>query len=124
MSDIHVLYGRRDGGIIYKRYAFHYIVPAEYRVADAAQDPEVAGFTSAVPNITDFAHPEDAGQTELDAIKEGAVIEVQVTLPYHYTESGSSVLARVRTRYAELEQQHINNYRARYNHYLDNYAST
>jgi hypothetical protein len=116
MSDIHILDGTRSqAGVILKRYAFHYAVPAEHQVEAAAQDPALVGFESAVPDIA---------QAELDAIKAGTVVEITITLPYHHTEDGASVLARVRAKRTERQTRAINAYRARYHHYLETYAGS
>lgn len=110
MADIHILDGDRgEEGVVRKRYALHFPIPVGDQVAQAAQDPLLVLFESAVPDI---------GPAELVDIKAGKAWEHVITLPYFHTESAASVLTRVHTRYAALEPKVVERYKERYAFYL------
>lgn len=110
MADIHILEGDRDEeGVVTKRYAFHFLIPVGEQVPEAAEDPILVAFESTVPDID---------PTELADIKAAKIWEHVITLPYFHTESATSVLTRVRTRYAALETKVIERYKERYAFYL------
>jgi hypothetical protein len=123
MSDIHVLEGQTVRGAVHKRYAFHFVIPPEDRVAEAAQDPLLAEAESQVPNIAEFPHPEDGEQTELDAIRAAVVVEEIVTLKYHPDDNLATVQSRVRARYQAMRDAVVARYRERYRAYLTAFAA-
>ena len=113
MSDIHVLTGSRRRGTVTTRVAFHYAVPGGQQVANAALDPNLIAFVSAVPNIDGV---EDA------AIKAGEMVEAVDTVRHNHAAPDASVLAQARSQYTGGEAKTLNDYRARYWEYLEEYA--
>jgi hypothetical protein len=124
MSDIHILEGNRSRGRITKALVFHYLVPAPDRVAAAAQDPGLIAFTSVVPDIASYANPENGTETEEDAVQQGILLEVSMSATFHASESGATLLAKARAMWNANEQSSINNYKARYWNYLNDYAES
>lgn len=115
MADIHALDGAvsDSNGNISKRLAFHFAIPAPDQIAAAAQDPELVGFVSAVPDIL---------PAETANIQAGTVVEEIHTLRYHPTDT--NVVARGQAMYTARKPAAIEAYKARYQVYLNTYAET
>ncbi len=112
MADIHVLTGsmwRSGTRKVLKSYVFHFSIPVEDQVAEAALDPELVAFESAVPDIE---------QAELDAICAGGVVEKAVQIPYNRTATNAEVATKVQTRYAEMANFVRLEYIEKYRQYL------
>ena len=117
MADIHVLKGTyqpaRDAVI--KNYVFHFPVSASVIVAEAASDPTLASFLSAVPGIE---------ASELAAIQAGEMVEHSISMTYHTWQSAGDVLAEVRARYANLLSKVDTHYGYQNDHYLDGLSAS
>lgn len=112
MSDMHILTGTRRRTTILTRVAFHFVVPVEYRNANAALD--CANLESAVPDIN---------TTELDALRAGELVERVRVVRHTVNMNDAATLARARAIYADEEPKAVNDYRTKYWRYLETFAS-
>ena len=119
MADIHVLTGifKPSASAVYKSYAMHYYIPSASRSSSAASDPALAAFTSAVPDILGYEHPDAASLTELDAIREGAVVEEVHVDKYHTWDDTTTVKQRIVSVYDARHPQVVAAYVERYRKY-------
>jgi hypothetical protein len=125
MSDIHVLEGTRNKGQITKRLVFHYLVPPGDRVVNAVYDTRLTAFVSAVPNIKSFPHPTDVPpKTEMNAVREGIVIEVEESYTFYQGKPPSELLAQARALYDKGEAEALKAYWVRYYEYLSDFAKS
>jgi ABC-type sugar transport system substrate-binding protein len=110
MANIHVLTGTMlSKRKVSKSYAFHFTIPIDDRVAEAAQDPDLVAFVSVVPDIT---------QAELDAIKAGEVVETVIWIPYNRTATNAQIAGKVQAEYTATENFVRLEYIERYRQYL------
>lgn len=116
MSDIHILDGVRSGrNRISKRCAFHFLIAVSDQVAAAAQDPVLAAFESAVPDIL-------AG--ELTAIQAGEVVELVVSVLYGKDAPLTNSLNKAKAKYLAMEPKVAESYVHRYRAYLTTHSAT
>ncbi len=110
MADIHVLevLGKR-GDTMQRRFVFHYPIPSEDVISEAAQHPSIVNFVSAVPDIC---------QEELDSIREAETLEAVVDVNYHMDEPILDVVARVKDLYASMMTAQLLTYAKRFEYYL------
>ena len=118
MADIHILEGGLRDNVYYKRCAFHYAVPAPDQIANAANDPDLVNFVSAVPNLA----TDDA--TENAAIKAGTIVEEVVTVRMGAGATAADKLQLARDAYAANQLPALNRYRAKYYEYMNTFTAT
>ena len=108
MAEIHVLGGGERDGIQVKQLAFHYTVASP--IAAAAQDPALAAFESAVPDIT-------AG--ELADIQGGTVVERVVPFEIHSNVTDNAeLISRAYALKDSLDAEVQATYQGKYRAYL------
>ncbi len=117
MADIHILGGaaRPGTGQARKTCVFHFAIPANLREPNAALDPDLIAFVSAVPDIT---------QGELDAIKAGDIVEVVTSVSIHFDNTPAERLALVRARYSGMKTSVIRSYQIKYYEYTSTFTES
>ena len=111
MAEIHVLEGayRPARESVMQQYIFHFPVSASVIVANAACNPTLASFVSAVPGIE---------ASELAAIQAGEIVEYRETMTYHTQSTAIQVRDEVRERYMNKRSKVDTHYSYQYDYYL------
>jgi hypothetical protein len=117
MADIHILGGSSSSGdAVRKHCVFHFTIPAQYRVTEAALDPELVAFVSAVPNLA----VDDP--TEVAAIKDGGIVEKTAIVKMNFNHTPAERIAVVRAQYDAMEARVVQEYRIKYYEYTSTFA--
>jgi hypothetical protein len=117
MADIHVLEcSIVDENKAAYQYALHLPTSATTQVKQKAiLDPDVSGFESQVPTIS---------QVELDQIRAADLVEEIYTIEYNKKDSPLSYLERIQTQYATRIAVVADEYERRYQWYANEYPAT